>query len=224
MSVFCLVHGSTQGPSGWNRLAAALDQGGHECICVDLPHDRPDWGADAYAAEIGRQIPRDGGAIVVAHSASGLILPFVPRHAPVKKLIYLAAVIPMPGVSFMAQYRADPSLYQPDFAGKDPTKDEATAMQYLFHDCSTEAALWACSTLRLMFARQALLEECPLKSLREEPSIYVSCTMDRTINPEWWEAAARERLGCKPIRFEAGHAPHASRPEELAGLLESICL
>lgn len=222
MSVFCLVHGSTQGPSGWERLASELAKRGHECICVDLPANRPDLGADAYASEIGRGMSHAGKAIVVAHSASGLFLPLVPRHAPIGKLVYLAAVIPLPGVSFMNQFRADPNMYQPDFVGKDPTSDEAIARQYLFHDCSPDAAIWACSTLRLTLAKQALIEECPLTSLPEVPSLYISCTQDRAINPEWWEAAARDRLRSEPILFEAGHAPHVSRPEDLAALLESI--
>lgn len=222
MSVFCLVHGSTQGPSGWGRLASQLARRGHKCICVDLPTNQPGLGAGSYASEIGRGMSHAGEAIVVAYSASGLFLPLVPRYAPVEKLVYLAAVIPLPGVSFMAQFRADPNIYRADFVGKDPTKDEAIARQYLFHDCSPEAATWACSTLRLMLARQALIEECPLTSLPEVPSLYISCTEDRAINPEWWEAAARDRLRSEPIRFGAGHAPHVSRPEDLADLLESI--
>jgi alpha-beta hydrolase superfamily lysophospholipase len=40
---FLLVHGSTQGPGGYDRLAAALQSRGHHTVAVDLPVDRPEW-------------------------------------------------------------------------------------------------------------------------------------------------------------------------------------
>jgi len=51
MSMFCLVHGSTQDPQGWELLAAELKVRGHECICVDLPTDQPDSRATVYARD-----------------------------------------------------------------------------------------------------------------------------------------------------------------------------
>jgi pimeloyl-ACP methyl ester carboxylesterase len=113
-------------------------------------------------------------------------------------------------------------MYRPGFVGKDPTKDAALARQYLFHDCDPALTPWALSTLRLMFAKQALIENCPLTNWPEVPSSYISCSQDRAINPEWWESAARERLRTEPLRIEAGHAPHVSKPGVLAELLDSI--
>jgi pimeloyl-ACP methyl ester carboxylesterase len=222
MSVFCLVHGSTQGPTGWKLLNSELKARGHECICVDLPTDQPDAGAALYASIIGKALLNSDGAIVVAHSASGLFLPLVPEYADVAKLVYLAAAIPVPGVSFLSQFRQAPGMYRPDFVGKDPTKDEAIARHFLFHDCSPEVAQWALTSLRLMFAKQAIVEDCPLEDWPEVPCSYISCSQDRAIDPDWWEAAARERLHGEPIRIEAGHAPHVSRAGALAEILDSL--
>ncbi|MBZ5633301.1 MAG: alpha/beta hydrolase [Acidobacteriia bacterium] len=222
LSVFCLVHGSTQGPKGWDLLVEELRARGHDCVCVDLPTDQPDSGALVYAGAIGRAIENSNGAIVVAHSASGLFLPLVPEYAPVSKLVYLAAVIPLPGESFLSQFQRDQGMYRPDFIGKDPTKDEALARQYLFHDCPPSTAQWALTTLRLMFAKEALIEACPLANWPNVASTYVSCSGDRALSPAWWERAARQRLGVDPIRMEAGHAPHIARPAELATILDSL--
>ncbi len=222
MSVFCLVHGSTQGPAGWELLCADLQVRGHECICVDLPTDQPDWGACAYASVIGRALSNTARPIVVAHSASGLFLPLVPQFAAVSRLVYLAAAIPLPGVSFLSQFHRNPEMYCPDFVGKNPTKDEEVARQYLFHDCPPGVLPWALPTLRMMFAKGAIIEDCPLAEWPQAPSTYISCTQDRALRSSWWELAARERLGIDPIRIETGHAPHVSRPAELAAILDSL--
>jgi hypothetical protein len=42
---------------------------------------------------------------------------------------------------------------------------------------------------------------------------------DRTLRPEWMRHAARERLGIRPAEVSAGHCPHVSQPETIAGIL-----
>jgi hypothetical protein len=186
-------------------LISELKARGHECICVDLPTDQPDSSATAYASAIGDALQESRGSIVVAHSASGLFL--LPEHAVVAKLVYLAAVIPMPGQSFLSQFQADQGMYRPDFVGKDPTKDEALACQYLFHDCPPNVCQWALSTLRLMFAREAIVEWSPLSGWPDVPSSYISCSEDRALNPDWWEVAARQRLTSSPFGSRPGTPP-----------------
>ena len=110
-------------------------------------------------------------------------------------------------------------MFCPGFAGVDPTKDDKLALQYLFHDCTPEVARWALSTLRLMYAREAMSEACPLKRWPVTPCTYISCRGDRAINPAWWENAARERLGVEPVVMDGGHAPYVSRPSQLAEIL-----
>ena len=71
MSVYCLVHGSTQNPKGWELLGSELRALGHDHICVDLPTDEPDATASRYAQVVGAALEGVDRAIVVAHSASG---------------------------------------------------------------------------------------------------------------------------------------------------------
>jgi pimeloyl-ACP methyl ester carboxylesterase len=222
VSIFCLVHGSAQGPTGWQLLVSELQRRGHYCVCVDLPTDRPNASATEYAALIGAAIAEADEPIVVAHSASGLFLPLVPEYAQVATLVYLAAVIPLPGIRFLSQVQNDPAAYRPDFLQVRPPIDAAVAQHYLFHDCLPDVVPWAVSTLRMMYAKQAILEPSPLQKWPQAPSSYISCSEDRTINPDWWAAAARERLYTNLIRMEAGHAPFVSRPAELAEILTSV--
>ncbi|MBX9599631.1 MAG: alpha/beta hydrolase [Bryobacteraceae bacterium] len=222
MAHFCLVHGSAQGPHGWDLLVRELEALGHLCVCADLPVDQPEAGGMVYAAAIADAARGLSQPVVVAHSASGLFLPLAAPRIPGARLVYLAAVLPLPGMSFAEQFRQWPDMYIPGFAGRNPVVDQSLARDFLFHDASPEVAEWAFSTVRLMYAKTAIAEITPMREWPGVSSAYVSCTQERTINPAWWERAARERLGVEPLRMEAGHAPFVSRPAELAQLLSGI--
>jgi pimeloyl-ACP methyl ester carboxylesterase len=223
VSLFCLVHGSTQDASGWDLLVSELQRLGHEVARMTLPDNTPEAGATHYADVIAQSIPADcDDAIVVAHSASGLFLPLVAEKGPVRRLVFLAAVIPQIGKSFYDQINENKDMLNPDWIGKDPTTDEQLARQFLFHDCSPEVSKWALSTLRLMFAREAMLEVCPLRAWPDVPSSYILCLEDRTVRPDWCRRAARERLNVQAIELPGGHCPHVSRPRELAPALSTL--
>jgi pimeloyl-ACP methyl ester carboxylesterase len=223
VSLFCLVHGSAQGPSGWNRLVPELESRGHQTICVDLPVNEPQAGAARYAQVIAEALARSKqAAIVVATSASGMFLPLVPEYGLVTHLVYLAAVIPEPGKSFVQRFRDHPEMFNPAWIGKDPTKDLSVAKKFLYHDCEPAVAEWALKTVRLMYARAAMTEPCPLQRLPDVPSSYIVCREDRTVNPDWWRKEAERLLPVPPLELPGGHCPHVSRPAELATLLSRL--
>jgi pimeloyl-ACP methyl ester carboxylesterase len=221
MSLFCLVHGSTQDPSGWDLLVPELNALGHDTILVDLPVDQPAASASVYADRIAASVDSDE-AIIVAHSASGLFLPLVPTKRRVARIVFLAAVIPQIGKSLIDQVTSDPDMMNPDWRRKNPVDDDRVAMEFLFHDCTPEVARWAMTTRRLMMARQAMLEIFPLDRWPSVPCSSIVCTGDRTIQPEWSRRVASERLGVEPIELDAGHCPHVSRPAALAQALDAI--
>ena len=213
----CLIHGSTQSPHGWDLLVHELMAWGADVTAVDLPREHQ--GARFFAQEVARQMPAGESPVVVAHSAAGLILPLVAEYMEVTRLVYLAAVIPKPESSFVGQFNESSEMFQPGWLGKDPTKDHQAARHFLFHDCDQRVQEWALTTLRLWTSPPLLQEDCPLRSFQPIPTTYISSTKDRTINPEWWERAAQRSLGLEPVRIDAGHAPHVSRPREVARLI-----
>ncbi len=100
MSLICLVHGSTQGPEGWDLLVPELEQLGHRIVRPDLPTNQPAVSGDFYAEIIANAIPPGvDDAIVVAHSASGLFLPLVANRRLVGRIVFLTAAIPQVGCS-----------------------------------------------------------------------------------------------------------------------------
>lgn len=223
MSVFCLLHSSGQGPSGWDLLVPELASRGHIAITPDLPVDEPDASATSYAqVAVDSLKDVDGAVIVVAHSASGMFLPVAASMRPVRHMVFLAAVVPKLGTSIREQFKQDPSMFNPEWLGVDPIKDDEIAMKFLFHDCSPEIAKWALTTRRMMYARAAIEEVCPLQQWPDVPSSYIVCAEDRTITPGWSRRVAKERLGVDAIELPGGHCPNLSRPRELAHVLDRI--
>ena len=223
MSLFCLVHGSTQNASCWDPLILELEKLGHEAVRMNLPVNEPEASATRYADLIAEAIPRNlDDAIVVAHSASGLFLPLVPALRPVRGLVFLASVVPSIGKSLRDQVLEEKDMFNPEWIGKDPTKDEQLARQFLFHDCSPERTEWALGTMSLMLARQSILEVSPLTEWSSVPCSYIVCQDDRTIQPGWSRGAARERLGIDAIELPGGHCPFVGRSAELAIALSGL--
>ncbi len=223
MSLFCLVHGSTQNASGWAMLVPELQRRGHRAICVNLPTDEPEASGTRYAQVIAEALRNPTEApIVVAHSVSGVFLPLLPTYCSVSRMVFLAAFVPQIGKSPMEQLQANPEMFWPDWIGKDPTKDDTVAVRYLFHDCDPETTAWALTTRSLMQARRVLTETCLLRSWPDVPASYILCRGDRTLRPDFWREQVRKQLGIDPIELAGGHCPHVSRPGELADVLNGL--
>lgn len=213
---FVLVHGTTQGPGGWALLEREL--AGHRTFAVDLL----DGDGTDFPALVRRQLPELERPVVVAHSGSGVLLPAIGAALGASRLVWVGAYIPdfTGGRSLAEEVAAGVTeLFHPEWAGVDPTRDPALADRFLFHDCAAEVRAWAHGTLRLF--HPAVLPAQRAGRTPSIPSTVVVPTADRTLRPEWMARAARERLGVEPVRIDAGHCPHVSRPAELARLVVS---
>lgn len=200
-----------------------LEKRGHQTARTTLPTDEPEAGTERYAAIILKSIPDNAeDLLVVGHSASGYFLPLVAARHRVRRIVFLAAMLPQIGRSFLDQLRADPTMFQPGWIGKDPSIDEAAAKHFLFHDCSRAVAEWAMTTRIRLPLEKVAGEVYPLRQWPDVASTYIVCTDDRTINPDWSRRAARERLGVEALEIASGHCPYLSRPAELANVLSQL--
>jgi pimeloyl-ACP methyl ester carboxylesterase len=223
MTTFSFIHGSAQHAGVWDLLTPELRKQGHQVITVDLPRDEPE-NARRYAKVVASSLEGvDGDVVAVAHSASGLMLPSVAVLRPVRRLVFLAGVIPRIGVSFMDQFEANREvMFNPEWIGQDPWNDEQATLKFLFHDCEPSVARWALTTRSSWYPDGFYEEICPLESWPDVPSSYVVCTEDRTLRPEWCRASAKELLRVEAIEIPGGHCPQISRPEHLADILSSL--
>jgi pimeloyl-ACP methyl ester carboxylesterase len=225
MTSYCLIHSSGQGPDGWKLLVRELERRGHRALTPVLDVSRTDEGLVWHAETLVEALERSGfqppEVVCVAHSASGMYLPLVAERWPPRRMVFLAAVVPRPGLSMMDQYRADSSMLNPAWEGKNPMDDDV-ALEFCFHDCPPERLDWALSTRVLFYAKRAMEESCPLNAWPPVPASYIVCAEDRTITPAWQRKAAREWLGVEPVELPGGHCPNVSRPETLADVLVQL--
>jgi pimeloyl-ACP methyl ester carboxylesterase len=153
-----------------------------------------------------------------------MFLPLVPEYCEIQRMVFLAAAIPEPGKSLRQRFQIDARMFNPQWLGQDPTRNPEVAKEFLFHDCEPAVADWALTTMRLMYVREAMVEQCPLRRWPQVPSIYILPTEDRTINPQWWHLEALRLLRAAPIELPGGHCPHVSRPASLAEVLSVLAL
>jgi pimeloyl-ACP methyl ester carboxylesterase len=223
LTTFCLIHGSAQDSRVWQLLENELTAGGHVVATPKLPTNETGAGAERYALAAAESLSSLREAVLVAHSASGLFLPVIATLLPTTLMVFLAAAIPVPGMSFLDQFTPDPTvMFNPEWIGQNPVEDDNAALTFLFHDCSPEVATWALTTRVDWYPERLYEEPCPLSDWPDIPSHYVLCQEDRTIRPEWSRRAARERLGVDAIELPGGHCPHVSRPVDLAAVLVSL--
>ena len=213
MATFGLVHGGAHGAWCWERVVAALEAAGQSAVAVDLPCDDEDAGAAEYAALVTESLRTSGDDVVlVGHSLGGLTLPLVAQSRPVRHLIFVAALLPVPGQSLRDQQALEPEMMFPYAGGPAGLRDR------FYNTCAREDADRAMALMRPQ-ALKPFVETTPLRSWPEVPSSYVLCTEDRACNPDWGRRAARDRLGVDAVELEGtGHSPFMDRPAELVQL------
>jgi pimeloyl-ACP methyl ester carboxylesterase len=226
MSTFVLVHGAWHGGWCWDRLIPELEAHGHRGVAPDLPIE--DWSAGC--AEYA-QVVLDAlqgvteEVVVVGHSLGGLTIPLVAAARRVRRLVFLAALIPRVGQSFTEQSRADSGALPAGFGDAQTVRadgstswPEQAAIDRFYHDCAPADARWAAARLRRQ-TWKPVDEVTPLQAWPAVACTYILCTEDRVIVPAWSRRVARERLGADAIELPGGHSPFLARPAQLAAVL-----
>jgi len=223
MATFGLVHGVCAGAWTWELVTPHLEEAGPKVIAVDLPCDDPDATFSDYADVVREALTgTDDDIVLVGHSLGGLTIPLVAARRPVREIVFVCGVIPVPGKSVVDQgldfLARDPADWQVDNGdGSFSIRPEAFGA-YVAQDLDPAAIGKLASLLRPQF-RTPLAEQCPLESLPKLPYRYVLCREDLFISPDWSRRASPKRLGVEPIELPGSHMPTHSRPEELAAVL-----
>jgi pimeloyl-ACP methyl ester carboxylesterase len=231
MATFALVHGAWHGAWCWDRLVPELKMRDHQVVAVDLPSDDVTASFDDYAdvvcAALGDTPARD--LILVGHSLGGMTIPLVAARRPLRRLVYLCALLPQPGRSLGQQMAEDGAMLDPDYARglsrTDPDLrtwvDEERAREHMFGDCDEATATAAIARLRPQATYPYRLPHPP-DALAAVASTYVLCTQDRMVNPEWSRRTAPDRVGADVEELPGSHSPFLSRPGQLADVLDRL--
>jgi pimeloyl-ACP methyl ester carboxylesterase len=167
----------------------------------------------------------DEDVVLLGHSLGGVTIPLVAERRPVTRLIYLASLPPLSGVTLYESYEEYGIDLPEGFVSIDEgdgtlSVPEDISREWFFHDVSDELARWAMSKLR----RQASLpmtEPSPLKGHADVPISMVACADDRALSIASVRKVAA-RSGLPVIELPGSHSPFLSRPATLAGVLVGI--
>jgi pimeloyl-ACP methyl ester carboxylesterase len=230
MTTFSLVHGAWHGAWCWEALTPGLVEAGHDVVAVDLPCEDPAAGFSDYADVVVASLQgRSEDVVLVGHSLAGQTIPLVAARRPVRSLVYLCALVALPGRSLRQQIQDEPDMFVPgsrdglervDGAGTTRWRDSSLARDTFYADCPDDVAQQALSRLRPQ-ATTAYAQPCPLDRLPDVPATYVICSDDRIVNPAWSRrrsAAVADAL----VELPGGHSPFLSRPDQLRDVLLAV--
>jgi Asp-tRNA(Asn)/Glu-tRNA(Gln) amidotransferase A subunit family amidase len=227
VATFGLVHGAWHGAWCWEQVVARLEALGQEAVAVDLPAEEPDAGAEAYAQVVLGALADHSDIVLVGHSWAGLTLPVVAASRPVRRMVFLAPLLPKPGYSFDELLAAEPDMLMPGLgAGQEVLADGSTrwqpaaAVATMYPDAPPALAEAAARRLRLQ-AWRITHETTPLTTWPAGEVQVIAGANDAVVNADWVRRAARVRFGVEAHLLPGDHAPFLSRPEELADLLVS---
>ena len=215
-----MLHGTTQAPSAWDRIAELLVARGHRCFPVDFSGEVADRTAEEFARDALDQVgDRVREPVVVAHSGGGLVLPAAARLLNARHLVWIGAVVQdfAGGRSFLSEieerrdemFGAEWSEWTDD--------DPVVAAYFLFHSCDLATLRWAMTTLR-PFRPSTAFAERP-GTAPDAPSTYILPRHDRTLRPAWMRAEVPKRLGVTPIEVDGDHCPHVAQAGFVADVL-----
>ena len=227
MATYALVPGAWHGAWCWGRLAPLLTDAGHRVVAIDLPCEDSSLGCAAYR-DIALEAIGDVGddLVVVGHSAGGLTAPLVAAARAVRRLVFVSALLPLPGQPFTEQNEAEGILEDEYQAGVESNEngnrrwfDLDLCARTMYWGCSPEDVAWAFGRLRAQSSTM-YTEASPLEEWPDVPTTDIRGDEDRLVSPAWAARAVPERLGAASAVIRgAGHSPMLSHPRALAALL-----
>lgn len=232
MTTFALVHGAWHSGSCWDPTTALLREAGHPVVAPDLPCDDVTAGLERYAATVidalADRHPVDDDVVLVGHSLGGLTIPLVAQRLAVRELVFLCALVPLPGASVADDLYSAEDTFAPEWPalashlvrdGDGATSwPEALAIDAFYHDCDRPLAVHAAQQLRRQASLPAL-DPCPLTTYPDVPARAIVCVDDRVLTADSCARLAEERLDATVIRMSGGHSPMLAQPKALVDAL-----
>jgi pimeloyl-ACP methyl ester carboxylesterase len=213
MATFALIHGAGDVGWYWHLVEAQLGERGHDVVAPDLPCDDDAAGLSEYADTVIEAIGERTELVVVAQSAGGFTAPIVCERVPVKLLVLVAPMIPVPGEA-PADYWTNTGY------GEEAMEHYDDVVALFYQDVPPELASEALKRGRTQ-SETRMGEPSPLREWPDVPTRVLLCRDDRLLPADFLRRVARERLGITPDEIDSGHTPALSHPTELADYLES---
>jgi pimeloyl-ACP methyl ester carboxylesterase len=219
LTSFFLIPGAGGSAWYWHRVVPLLAQAGHEAIAVDLPADDEHAGLDIYADLVVRKIGARSDVILVAQSLGGFTAPLVCTRVPVRMLVFVNAMIPLPGETAGDWWESTGSLKaRAEAAKRSGYGTEFDLATYFLHDVPEDVAREGAAHQRPE-AKIVFTQPCRFDAWPDAPIRVVVGTGDRFFPREFQKRIAQERLNKGTDEIAGGHLVALSNPHGLADRL-----
>jgi pimeloyl-ACP methyl ester carboxylesterase len=216
-----LVHGAWADGSGWKGVYDILVKDGYNVSIVQEPETSFKEDVAATKRVLAQQ---DGPCILVAHSYGGAVITEAGIDPSVAGLVYIAAHMPDAGENEADVGKRFPSDLSKSAAIKKTTDgftylDPAQFHEYFAADLSAEQAAFMARS-QVLNAAENFKAVITKAAWRNKPSWMLVAAADKTINPDlerWYATRANSH---KVEVAGASHSVYASRPKEVAALIE----
>jgi pimeloyl-ACP methyl ester carboxylesterase len=210
---YVLIPGA--GSSGWlwHLVEADLRGRGHDVVAVDLPCDDDAAGLAEYVDTTMRAIGDRQDLVLVGHSMGGFTAPLVCEQVPVRLMVLIAAMVPVPGEP-PGEWWENTGWHAARAAQLARDGDDSPEATFL-HDVSPELVTAVNEHVRDQ-SGTPFEKPWPLARWPDVATKFVVCTEDRFFPAPFLRRVVEERLGIEPDDLVAGHLPMLSRPHELA--------
>ena len=223
MSVFVLVPGAGGSAWYWHRVVPELQARGHQAIAVDLPGADETAGLPEYRDAIIRAIGDHDDVVVAAQSLGGFSAPMACAQVPVRQLVLVNAMIPVPGETpgqWWGHAGSEPArVAAAEAGGYTSDFDLAT---YFLHDVPAEVLASGGEGHDRPEADIAFGQPCDIGSWPDVETRVLAGRDDRFFPVSFQARVARDRLGLEAEVIPGGHLAALAYPGELAGRLSAV--
>lgn len=221
MSTFVLIPGAGGAAWYWHLLVPEIEKRGHEAIAVDIREDDPRLGLTEYADIVRAAIGDRRDLVLVGQSLGGFTVPMVAQAVPLRMIVLLNAMIPLPGeipgAWWGATGQAEARARSDAQAGR---STEFNVETHFLHDVPPEVAAAGASEQRAP-SDTPFGQPCKFKRWPKIPIRVLVGQDDRFFPAEFQRRVARDRLGIETDEIRGGHLVALSHPVELAARLVS---
>jgi hypothetical protein len=221
MTRFVLIPGAGGAAWYWSQVVPLLVAAGHEARPVDLPGDDERTGIREYADLVGRAAEGGDDVVLVAQSLGGFTVPLAAERIPVAGLVFVNAMIPVPGetagewwANVDAQAERERAAEASGYGGE---FDLAT---YFLHDVPPEIAAEGVPFQRPE-AEIGFTQPCDFTGWPPVPIRVLAGADDRLFPVGFQRRVAMDRLGVTADVRPGGHLIALSNPTGLADYLLS---
>jgi len=220
MATFVLIPGAGGVAWYWHRIVPLLAAAGHGAVPVELPGEDERATLRTYADRVVAAIDNRTDVVLVAQSLGGFTAPLVCERVPVRMLVLVNAMIPIPGevVGEWSEHTGSTAarVAAAERGGYSTTFDEPT---YFLHDVPPDVAAAGEAHERPQ-AEAIFADRCEFAHWPEVVRV-IAGRDDRLFPLELQQRVAAERLGVQVDVIGGGHLVALSNPRALAAQLVS---